>query len=438
MADKIVKDAVKPNGESIDIEISGGVIENIIPAGTGDWESYDSSNRFDASGKLVSPPLVEPHTHINGALTIGPNGKDKNPEGTLLEAISSSREMRRHNTDKAQIKQRAHRLANWFVSYGVTRVRSHLGVYANSDDPFTYVDAMVEVKEEVSDKLDIQLVGMPDRGFAHDDELYDLFEEMLDRGVDVVGGIPHGEDTREAGVDHIEAALDLAEKKERLVDMHIDETDDPDTRFTEVLAHKAKQYSMGSDVTASHVTSLHSQPDAYADKLCRLLAESDINVVTNPIVNSVLQGRYDGYPRRRGHTRVDELSAAGVTVGVGQDNICDLFNPYGDGDPLKNLNLFAHFAHMNRLDDVKYLWQMFTQNNALIFGLADDEYGLEEGNEGSLVVYDATTPLEAIRTIAARNLVLKDGETLATTNTRSRLVSEDRPVEYSTALSGGE
>lgn len=438
MSDYIVKDCTIKGDKNVDIEIRDGVIETVGPTGTGDWQAYANDNRYDAKGKLVSPPLIEPHTHINGALTVSPGDEDKNPEGTLLNAISSSREMRAETTDKAAIKQRAHRLADWFVSFGVTRVRSHLGVYSDAEDPFTYVDAMVEVKEEVSDKLEIQLVGIPDKGFAHDDRLYDLFEEMMDRGVDVVGGIPHSEDTRESGVEHVTAALELADRKDRLVDMHIDETDDPDTRFTEVLAHKAKRYSMGSDVTASHVTSLHSQPDAYADKLCRLLAESDVSVVTNPIVNSVLQGRYDSYPRRRGHTRVDELAAAGVTVGVGQDNICDLFNPYGDGDPLKNLNLFAHFAHLNRLDDVDYLWEMLTHNNADIFGLERDAYGIEEGNEGSLVVYDAANPLEAMRTMADRNVVLKDGTPIAKTTTQSRLPVAEKRVDFSTAFSGGE
>lgn len=436
MQDYIVTNCINPDGESIDIEITGGTIERIVPAGEGDWGAYDKDNRYDADNRLVSPPLVEIHTHTNKGLTLSTGDEDGNVEGTLLQAVSADREQRAQINDTEVIKEKSRRLLTWYVSAGVTRVRSHLGVYEDSDTPFAHVEAMLDLKEEFSGIIDIQLVGMPSRGFVHDELLFDQFEEMLDRGVDVVGGAPNGEDTREVGIEHIETALQLADKKNRLVDMHIDETDDPDARMTEVLAHKADKYSMGSDVTASHVTSLHSQPDAYADKLCRLLAETNVSVVTNPRVNCVLQGRYDSYPRRRGHTRVDELAAEGVTVGVGQDNIGDLYNPYGDGDPISNLNFFAHFGLMNRLNDVNYLWDMVTHNNASLYGLDADEYGLEKGNEGSLVVYDAQTPLDAIRTTADRNLVLNKGKPIAKTKSNTTLLTdgEKQDVDFSTAF----
>ncbi len=434
MSDCIILNCLTRDHELIDIEIVDGTIERIVPAGDGDLEAYDKADRYDAGERLVSPPLVEIHTHTNKGLTLSMGDKDRNREGTLLQAVSADRKERAQINDKAKIKQKARRLLTWYISAGVTRVRSHLGVYEDSETPFAHVEAMLDLKEEFSGMLDIQLVGMPSRGFAHDELLYDQFEEMFDRGVDVVGGAPNGEDTREVGVEHIEAALDLADRKGRLVDMHIDETDDPDARMTEVLAHKAKQYSMGSDVTASHVTALHSQPDAYADKLCRLLVESNLSVVTNPRVNAVLQGRYDDYPRRRGHTRVDELADAGVTVGVGQDNIGDLYNPYGDGDPISNLNFFAQYAHLNRLEDVDYLWDMVTHNNAAIYGLDASEYGLAEGNEGSLVVYEAKNPLEAIRNTASRALVVNDGNPIAKTEKTMTLLTDtgEQEIDFST------
>ncbi len=433
MSDFILKNCTDLNGRRIDIEIQDGNIQCIVPAGEGDWNAYNDEQRYEADGKLVSPPLVEPHTHMNNALTTTSGDVDNNPEGTLLEAIVSSRDKRRENIDKEAIKNRALRLVDWFVSYGVTRVRSHLELFPEADNPFAYAEAMLEVKKEASDIIDIQLVGMPNKGFANDDTVYNQFEELIDIGVDVVGGLPQKEDTREGGIEHIEAALELACKKDRLVDMHVDETDDPNSRYTEVLAYKSKQYSIGENVTASHVTSLHSQPDQYADKLCRLLAETEISVVTNPTVNSVLQGRYDNYPKIRGYTRAKELSEAGVTVGIGQDNIGDIFNPYGDGDPIKNLNFFAHFAHLNRLKDVDYLWNMVTNNNASVYGLEADQYGLKEGNEGSFVVYNAGSPFEAIRTMANRNLVVKSGVPIAKSNTKSTIISEsEREVNYST------
>ncbi len=429
MGDYIVKNCTLLNNDNVDIEIRDGHIDSLVRAGDGDWESYGENRRFDAAGRLVSPPLTEPHTHIFNALSEGrPN---KNQEGTLEQAWRTGA-LNRQGKTKEAVKTRARRVISWFATYGVTRVRTHLSISETEANLYTSAEAMLEIREEFDGLVELQLVGLPAKGFARDDELYDQLETMIEMGIDVVGGWPHREDTREKGVDHVYAGLELAERYGLPVDFHIDETDDPNSRYTEVLASKSKELGIGDRVTASHTTAMHSYPNAYADKLIRLLAESGISVVTNPLSNCVLQGRYDDYPRRRGHTRIDELEAAGVTVAVGQDDISDSANPYGDGDPLKMLFHFAHFAHKNRLDDAKDLWRMLTYSNAEVYGLDPNEYGLSEGNEGSLVVYDAETPFDAIRTIAPRTLVLSYGEPLAKTDRTSTVFyNEDDSVDFS-------
>jgi cytosine deaminase len=214
----------------------------------------------------------------------------------------------------------------------------------------------------------------------------------------------------------------MAEKHDLKVDFHIDETDDPNSRYTEVLSTEANYRGIGDRTTASHVTAMHSYPNAYADKLARSLAESGVSVITNPLSNSVLQGRYDDYPKRRGVTRLDELTEAGVAVGIGHDDIGDSANPYGDGDPVKVLYFLAHFAQKNRLDDAKQLWEMLLRNNAEIYGIDPEESTLTEGTEGSVVVYDAPSAFETVRTVAPRTLVMRDGEPLAKTTCDSTVM----------------
>jgi cytosine deaminase len=432
MSDFIVKNCTTLDGDHVDIEVEDGHIDGVLPAGDGDWGAYDGDQRFDADGRLVSPPLVEPHTHIFNALSEG--RPHKNQKGTLEQGWRTGA-LNREGRTKESTKKRARKVISWFATYGITRIRSHLGVSEVEESLYASAEAMLEIQEEMAGTVELQLVGIPTKGFARDDELYDQLETMIEMGIDVVGGMPHREDTRERGVDHVHAALELADEYDRPVDFHIDETDDPNSRYTEVLASKSKDLGIGDRVTASHTTAMHSYPNAYADKLCRLLAESGVSVVTNPLSNCVLQGRYDDYPKRRGHTRIDELAEAGVTVAVGQDDISDSANPYGDGDPLKMLYHFAHYAHKNRLDDADQLWEMLTENNAEVYGVDPDEYGLEEGNEGSLVVYDSRTPFDAIRTIAPRNLVLNYGEPLARTERTSTVTyNDDEEVDFSRDL----
>jgi len=409
--------------ETVDIEIRSGVIDKIVPAGEGSTSDFDRDQRFDADGRIVSPPLVEPHTHLFSGLTAGMPRWNKS--ATLEEGWRLWDETR-SNMTKEDYKRRAKKILRWFVANGITRVRSHIDVNS-SDEAVQGVEALLEVKEEMAHLIDLQLVAFP-MGclFAGDEALLERFEQSLEMGLDVAGGIPHREHIGEEGTQHVRTVLDLAEKYDIPADLHIDETDDPGSRNTDVLASETLKRGLGSRVTASHTTALHSYPNAYADKLIRLIAESGLNVVTNPMANAVLQGRYDDYPRRRGHTRIDRLRSEGVTVGMGQDDIVDHFHSYGDGDPLKTAFVLVHFAHMNGPEDVPALWDMLTEANAEIFGV--DEYGLTEGGEGSVVVYDSKTPFDTLRTQPTRPLVLKDGNPVAKAQTSTVIFDKDDEV----------
>ncbi|RJT07597.1 N-isopropylammelide isopropylaminohydrolase [Halococcus sp. IIIV-5B] len=410
------------NGE-VDIEIKDSCIERVVPAGEGDLGVFDESQRFDADGRLVSPPLVEAHTHLYASLTAGlPRW---NETGTLEEGWRLWNETREELT-KTDYKRRAKKVAQWFAANGITRVRTHVDVNSG-ERALEGVEAMLEVRDELAGFVDLQIVAFP-MGclYTGGDSLIERMKRALDMGLDVVGGIPHREHVREDGVKHIRTVLDLAERYDCQADLHIDETDDPQSRYTGVLASETIKRGLGDRVTASHATALHSYPNAYADKLVRLIAESGLSVVTNPMANAVLQGRYDDFPRRRGHTRIEALREQGVPVGIGQDDIVDHFNGFGDGDPLKAAFVLVHYAHMNRQADASVIWNMLLEGNATVFGL--DRYGIEAGNEGSLVVYDAQTSFDAIRTQPVRPLVLRDGTPIAHSERSSVIYPDEGPT----------
>lgn len=405
----------------MDIEIRDGNIERIVPAGDGDPSTFDPDQQFDADGRLVSPPLIEAHTHLYGALISGT--PRFNQTGTLEEGWRLWDETR-SGLSKENYKKRAKKAARWLVAHGVTRVRTHLDV--NSDDEVNVaIEAIKEVREELNGLIDIQIVAFP-MGclYTGDEKKLERFENAMERGIDVVGGIPHREHTDEEGHEHVRTVLDIAEKHSAQADLHIDETDDPQSRFTGTLASETIKRGLGNDITASHATALHSYSDAYADKLVRLLGESGANVVTNPMTNAALQGRYDDFPRRRGHTRIKALREQGVKVGIGQDSIADHFHSYGDGDMLKVGFILAHYAHMNGKNDSEKIWNMLLEGNAAVYGV--DGYGIDEGNEGSLVVYDALTAFDALRTQPVRSLVLRDGRQIAKSTQSTTVYTGDK------------
>ncbi|SIR69717.1 cytosine deaminase [Haladaptatus litoreus] len=408
MNDFLVTNGTTLAGSKVDIEIRDGDITHIVDAGEGDTDAFDDDLRYDAKGRLVTPPLIEPHIHLDATGTAG--DPRWNQSGTLAEGIEIWAD-RKTTLGREDLKERATRTVEWLVAHGITRVRTHADT---TEQTLTSVEALLELREEVADIIDLQIVAFPQDGLFTDENHLDLLYEAIEMGVDVVGGIPHNEHTREDGVKDVQTAVDIAERHDLLLDLHIDETDDPQSRFTEVLASEALKRDLGSRTTASHTTAMHSYSNAYADKLINLLAESGVTVVTNPPDNAVLQGRYDSYPRRRGHTRIDQLREAGVTVGIGHDSVMDPWYHYGVGDQLDAAFILLHYAHMSGYDDVAVLWEMLTAANAEVFGATD--YGLTEGTDGSLVVFDSLDPFNALRTRASRTLVLKEGRPIAQTN----------------------
>ncbi len=403
----VLTDGRTLNGEAVDVEIRDGEISRVEPVGTLDPGGVATERQYDADGRLVTPPLIEPHLHLDATGTAGdPRWNDS---GTLAEGIDIWAEYKQ-DLSVNDVLERATRTVEWYAAHGVTRIRTHADT---TESTLTTVEALVELRSAVSDLVDLQVVAFPQDGLLTDERNEDLLREAVGMGVDVVGGIPHNEHTREDGVKSVKTACDVAERHGLPVDLHIDETDDPGSRFTEVLASEALKRGIGERTTASHATAMHSYNNAYADKLVGLLADSGVSVVTNPPDNSVLQGSYDDYPRRRGHTRIDQLREAGVTVGIGHDSVMDPWYHYGVADPLDAAFVLVHYAHMAGRGDVSALWEMLTAANAEVVGA--ERYGLREGADGSLAVFDSPDPFNALRTRAPRTLVLRSGEPVAQT-----------------------
>jgi cytosine deaminase len=287
-----------------------------------------------------------------------------------------------------------------------------------TDPELTGLKALLELREEVRPWIGVQIVAFPQEGILSYPQGAELMEEALRLGADVVGGIPHYEHTREMGAESVKETFRLAEKYDRPVDVHCDETDDPESRFLEVMAAEAIRTGMGPRVTASHTTALGSYDNAYAFKLMGFLVTSGINFVANPLINITLQGRYDTYPKRRGITRVKELWQNGLNVSLGYDDVMDPWYPLGTGGMLQPAHMAVHACHMTSREEVVACFDMATEGGARTLGL--DGYGLAEGDPADFVLVDAPGKWDAVRRLAETTLVVKGGEVIA----------EARPAEH--------
>ena len=362
---------------------------------------------LDAAGNLVIPPFVEPHIHLDATLTAGE--PRWNMSGTLFEGIECWGE-RKATITLEDTKARAKKTIQALAAHGIQHVRTHVDV---TDPTLAALRAMIEVRDETRHLIDLQIVAFPQEGiesYAGGRELMTLAVEL---GADVVGGIPHFENTREQGVSSIKFLMDLAERTGCLVDVHCDETDDPHSRFLEVLAEEARVRGMGSRVTASHTTAMGSYDNAYCSKLFRLLKASKINFVSCPTESIHLQGRFDTFPKRRGVTRVAEIDRAGMNVCFGQDSIKDPWYPLGNGNILRVLDAGLHICHMMGFEDLARSLDLVTDNSARTLNLGEG-YGIAVGRPANLVVLDADSDYEAVRRQAKARVSIRAGKVLMT------------------------
>jgi cytosine deaminase len=424
MFDLIIRNARLTDAKDLmDIGITGETIIEVTPA-----LDVDAAEEIDAGGHLVIPSFVDSHFHMDAALSLG--RPRYNTSGTLLEGIKIWGEHKPHLTAEA-LRKRALQLLHWSIARGTLAIRTHVDV---TDPSLLAVDVLLEVREEMKQWVDIQLVAFPQDGVLRAPGGKELFVRALDKGVDVVGGIPHFERTMEEGRQSVQWLCELAAERGLMVDLHCDESDDPLSRHVETLAFETSRLGLGGRVTGSHLTSMHSMDNYYVSKLLPLMAESGMHAVCNPLINIHLQGRHDTYPKRRGLTRVPELLTAGVNVAFGHDDIMDPWYPLGSHDMLEVAHMGAHCLQMMGTSQLETVLAMVTGRGAQVLNL--EKYGLQVGCKANLVILQAKNSIDAIRLRPARLYVISRGKVVATTPpviSEVRLGQDHKEIDFTLA-----
>lgn len=407
--DLIVRNVVLLGGDgtSVDMGIRDGRI-----AGMGLLTGEVTTETFDAEGRLLVPSFVESHIHLDTALTAG--NPVWNESGTLTEGIEiwSSR---KKTLTKKDIIERAERTIRLYLGYGVLHLRTMVDI---GDPELTALKAIMEIKERYRGQIEIQVTAFPQDGIISCPANENRMEEALRMGADGVSAVPHLEHTREDGVLSLRKAFDLADRFGAYVHVFCDETDDENSKYLEVCASMALSTGLGSRVTAAHANAAAYYNESYFQKVIGLVKRSGLSIVACPLINSVVQGRYDGYPKGRGITRIKEFQRAGINVALSHDDIRSPFYPLGTGNPLDAAHMAVHLAHMSGRAEMRSLLGMITEGGAAAMNLED--YGfqggiIKEGAQASFLLFDAKDASDLIRQRAAPRYVFRCGVVIAET-----------------------
>ena len=397
----------RPDDKQFDIAVSEGRIVKIT-----DHVAKRGGEEIDAQGRLVMPGFFNMHSHLDTVFKVG--DPRYNESGTLWEGIQIWGEIK-NTLSEEEILSRVRTAARWMAAYGTLWVRTHADTTVKS---LRTVRALVKARSEFQDLINIQVTSFPQDGIMTDPGNLELLEKSLELGADNVGMIPHNEWTREDGVRSIEAAFKLAKKYDKDVDGHIDETDDPSSRYLEVVATNAVRHKWNGRVAAGHVTASHSWDPAYRYRISNLVSRAGVTIVANPLINMHLQGRMDGYPKRRGVAPIGFFLSRGVNVALGHDDIMDPWYPLGVGDMLQVLFMAVHADQMMGHEELKRSISLLTYNSAKAWR-NEKTYGLEEGRSANLMVANAKSVTDALRLLGPPLYVIKDGRVIAKSLSRT-------------------
>jgi cytosine/creatinine deaminase len=420
--DLLIRNATLPDGRSgIDIACADGRIAAVEPR-----IAAEAGRVIDAEGRLVSPPFVDCHFHMDATRSLGiPR---LNQSGTLLEGIALWGELKQVLTVEAVVERALH-YCDLAVAQGLLAIRSHVDV---CDDKLTGVEGLLEVKKKVAPYIDLQLVAFPQDGYYRSPTAAANLERALDMGVDIVGGIPHFERTMEDGAASLKVLCQIAADRGLMVDIHCDESDDPLSRHIETLTAETQRLGLAGRVAGSHLTSMHSMDNYYVSKLLPLMAEAGVQAIANPLINIMLQGRHDSYPKRRGQTRVPEMRTYGINVAFGQDCTMDPWYSLGSGDMLDVAHMGLHVGQLSSREAMRFCFEAVTTNPAKIMGI--EGYGLAVGCNADMILLQAADPIEAIRLKARRLAVIRRGKVIAELPAQvTRLNLDGRPATVDAA-----
>jgi cytosine/adenosine deaminase-related metal-dependent hydrolase len=184
--------------------------------------------------------------------------------------------------------------------------------------------------------------------------------------VDIIGGLLKADAGHEA--EHLDILLTAAKSRQKMVQVHVDENNISSETETEILAKKIIEHGMQHKVAGIHGISINAHPKAYREELYTLIKKAGLMFIACPMSWINARRQEELTPTHNPITPLDEMHPHGITVGLGLDNIADVFMAFNDA----NLwNDFRLLMECNRFYDIDELVKIATVNGRKILGLSE-------------------------------------------------------------------
>jgi cytosine deaminase len=426
-----LRSARTADGALVDVEIADGRIARVVPAsGTAGratpetaWPEPAGAGDTNLSGYVLLPSFAEPHAHLDKALTAS---RVPNATGDLRGAIAAMESIAGTLT-KDDITRRAHSAVKIHLALGTTAIRTHVNV--GGPMGMRALEALIEIRERWRGLIDVQLVALVSTPL--DGQPGKDLRRALAEGADVAGGAPHLDPQPDRAV---RICLEAAGEAGRPLDLHTDETLNPNMLTLATMADLVSETGFPHPVTASHCVSLAVQELKVQQSVSEQVAEAGIAIVALPQTNLYLQGRDHPSMTPRGLTAIAPLRNAGVTVAAGGDNLRDPFHPVGRGDALEVAALMVTAGHLGPMDAIRSV----TDAPRRALGLPP--VIIAPGSPADLVAIQAGDALEALGAAGAQRIVWKAGRVVARTTVASEItepgVTESAATQQSPRRAG--
>lgn len=380
-----LRNGLLDDGRAVDIRLAQGRIAAIAPAGT-------VPDGLDLAGALVLPGLFEGHIHLDKT-HLGLPWIPHRKGSSVADRIAAEKAIRREIAEPMAV--RARRMVDHVVARGTTTMRSHVDI--DTEIGLAGVDALLRLREEVRDRIEIELVAFPQSGVVSHPGAAELMDEALALGVEVVGGLdPAGIDGAIDG--QLDILFDLAVKHAKPIDIHLHDPGALGCYELQRIAARAHDAGLEGRVVVSHAFALGSVDADLFARTAEALARGGVAIMTNgPGPNTI--------------PPVELLHVHGVTVFVGSDNIRDAWSPYGNGDMLDRARLVGYRSAMATDEALRLAFDLATSHTAHVMQRPTPEIAI--GAPADLVVVRAQHVPEAVATAAPRELVIKAGRIVA-------------------------
>ena len=404
MTDTLFTNARLDTGDTVSLAVTDGRISAIGPD-----IAARADTTIDLGGALLVPSFVEGHIHLDTSFY----GDDWKPHKPCTDGFDVHERVRYQTENLGQaapIAERARNQLELCLSHGTTAMRSHAMV--DNSVGLTHVEALLQVRSEYADLIDLQIVAFPQNGIVTNPGTAEIMDEAVTLGCDLVGGLdPATFDRSIEG--HLDAVFGIAERRGVDVDIHLHDFGTVGAFEIETICARTEALGMQGHVAVSHAYGLGDLDETAQQKIAALIARAGVSIMTNA-------------PGHHAFPPVRILAEAGATVFSGSDNIQDSWWPYGDGDMLTRAMLIGYRSGFFTDDLLRLAFDVTSANGARALRL--DGHGLNVGDKADFVALQAPHVPFAVAMVPRPRQVFRAGRLIARDGVLLASRSDSSPV----------